>query len=569
MQLAVDDDREQAVLQRVAAEDVAEAGRDDRADAPGGSAQGACSRDEPEPKLSPGEEDLPALHLRAVEDEVRVRACRPRGSASRGRGRAARPVFSVVFRYRAGMIWSVSTFSFGSGIDPAGEGRERLGHVSVLPWRPARARPHVRPRVGDDPGDGGRRGGQRRREERPAALALPALEVAVARADARTGPARAGRRSWRCTCEQPASRQSAPAARNTSWRPSASAWRLTCLRPRDDEDADAVGDPPAAEHGRRRPQVARCAPLVHEPMNTASSRWPAMRLPGRRPMYPSAFSSAARCEASATAAGIGHATRDRHPHARVRAVGHHRLERVAVDDDRAVVGRARVAGETPPRGHGGLPGRALRRERPAVEVLEGRLVRARPARPGLPPSIDMLQTVIRSSIERARMAGPVYSNSARCRRRSPIFAMRARMMSLAVDAGGEAALHADLERLRLALEQALRGEDMLDLARADPEGEGAEGPVGGRVAVAADDGHARLGQPQLRPDDVDDPLAVRAEAEERDAELRGVAPELLDLEGGLRVDDRQVPRRGGRRVIRRGHRLDPVGAPRARGRAAR
>ena len=37
------------------------------------SAHGACSRDEPHPKLSPAEEDLAAGHLGPVEDERRRR----------------------------------------------------------------------------------------------------------------------------------------------------------------------------------------------------------------------------------------------------------------------------------------------------------------------------------------------------------------------------------------------------------------------------------------------------------------------------------------------------------------
>src|SRR4051812_48057143 len=49
--------------------------------------------------------------------------------------------------------------------------------------RGQRLDPGQRPRVGDLAPDRRRRGGQRRGEERPAALALTALEVAVRRAD--------------------------------------------------------------------------------------------------------------------------------------------------------------------------------------------------------------------------------------------------------------------------------------------------------------------------------------------------------------------------------------------------
>ena len=50
--------------------------------------------------------------------------------------------------------------------------------------------------------------------------------------------------------------------------------------------------------------------------------------------------------------------------------------------------------------------------------------------------------------------------------------------------------------------------------------------------VAADDRHARLGDAELRADDVHDPLAVGAERVERDAELGAVALERLDLARG-------------------------------------
>ena len=100
---------------------------------------------------------------------------------------------------------------------------------------------------------------------------------------------------------------------------------------------------------------------------------------------------------------------------------------------------------------------------------------------------------------------------------------------------------------------------MLDLAGADAVRQRPEGAVGRGVAVAADDGHARLGQTKLRPDHVDDPLRVRAQGVERDAELAAVVGELRDLGGRHRVDDREAARRGGRGMVRGRHR--PVRAP--------
>ena len=113
-------------------------------------------------------------------------------------------------------------------------------------------------------------------------------------------------------------------------------------------------------------------------------------------------------------------------------------------------------------------------------------------------------------------------------------------MSLAVTPGREAAVDADLVGPRRPLEQGLGGQHHLDLARADAEGERPERAMGGGVRVAADDGHARLREAELRSDDVDDALAVRAERVERDAELRAVGGQLGDLEAGLLVEDGQA-----------------------------
>ena len=53
-----------------------------------------------------------------------------------------------------------------------------------------------------------------------------------------------------------------------------------------------------------------------------------------------------------------------------------------------------------------------------------------------PPSIDMLQTVMRPSIESARIASPVYSMTWPVPPAMPISPMIARMMSFAVTPGG-------------------------------------------------------------------------------------------------------------------------------------
>src|SRR5439155_23488577 len=81
------------------------------------------------------------------------------------------------------------------------------------------------------------------------------------------------------------------------------------------------------------------------------------------------------------------------------------------------------------------------------------------------------------------------------------------------------ALVEDAHRTGPALLEGLGGQDVLDLAGPDPERERAESAVGRGMGVAADDGHPGLGQPELRPDHVDDALAIRADRVDGNAEL--------------------------------------------------
>ena len=120
---------------------------------------------------------------------------------------------------------------------------------------------------------------------------------------------------------------------------------------------------------------------------------------------------------------------------------------------------------------------------------------------------------------------------------------------LGADSRSQPPVDPDLVGPRPALEQALGRQDHLDLARADPEGQRAERAVGGGVRVAAHDRHSRLGQAELRPDDVDDPLVGRAQAVERDPELGAVVGQLLDLGGRDEVGDRQGPIVGRDRMV--------------------
>ena len=92
----------------------------------------------------------------------------------------------------------------------------------------------------------------------------------------------------------------------------------------------------------------------------------------------------------------------------------------------------------------------------------------------------------------ARTASPVYSNTWPVPPPTPILAIRARITSLAETPGASRPSMRTSYVLRPVLQQALRREHVLDLARADAEGQRAEGAVRRRVAVAAHDRHARL-----------------------------------------------------------------------------
>jgi len=128
----------------------------------------------------------------------------------------------------------------------------------------------------------------------------------------------------------------------------------------------------------------------------------------------------------------------------------------------------------------------------------------RPAR--APPSIDMLQIVMRFSIdsERTNFARVLDAITNAAARRD--LAMRYRITSLAVMPGSRRPSTTELQGLGFRLQQRLRGHDVLHFTRADAERKGAERAVGRCVAVAADDRHAGLRVALLGTDHMDDSL---------------------------------------------------------------
>jgi hypothetical protein len=157
----------------------------------------------------------------------------------------------------------------------------------------------------------------------------------------------------------------------------------------------------------------------------------------------------------------------------------------------------------------------------------------------------MLQMVIRASIDSFSMALPRYSMTWPWPPPVPIRAMTA---------GRQLAVHGHRHLLRAVLRQGLGGQHVLDLAGADAEGQRAERAMGRGVAVAADDGRARLGEAELRADDVHDALVAVAHRGEPDAELGGVLAQRLDLGAADRVGDRREDVQRRDVVVLGGHR---------------
>jgi hypothetical protein len=243
----------------------------------------------------------------------------------------------------------------------------------------------------------------------------------------------------------------------------------------------------------------------------------------------------------AVAAGRGHGRRDRGDLGGIGAPADHRADGRRVDDDLLVERRAVLGVELGPRGidlgpvvadpgERGLVGGDHAR---AAAALDGHVADRHPAlhRQALDGGAGELDDV----------AGRAVDAHVPDRRQDEV---------LGGDAAAQLALVADPHGLRLGLDEALGRQHVLDLARPDAEGQRAERAVRGRVAVAADDRHARLGQAQLRADDVDDALVLGAQAVDRDAELRAVALERLDLGAAEHVlDARRDGRAVGRHVV--------------------
>ncbi len=165
---------------------------------------------------------------------------------------------------------------------------------------------------------------------------------------------------------------------------------------------------------------------------------------------------------------------------------------------------------------------------------------------------------MRPSIDMERMAEPMYSITWPAPPLVPMMAMRCRARSLAPTPGRNSPSTRTRHILHLPRAQRLRRQHVLDFGRADAVGQGAEGAVRGGVAVAADDGEARLRAALLGADHVDDAVADVAHREELDAvlgiTLRASVSSCSRASGSLTAGHAEGLALGGRVVVGDGER---------------
>ena len=166
-----------------------------------------------------------------------------------------------------------------------------------------------------------------------------------------------------------------------------------------------------------------------------------------------------------------------------------------------------------------------------------------------PPSIDMLQMVIRCSMDSARMAGPRYSNTCPVPPPTPILASRARITSLAVTPAARRPSTRTSKVLGRRWSRVWVASTCSTSLVPMPK---ARAPKAPWVAVWESPQTIVMPgwvTPQLGADDVHDALVGAVHAVQGDAVGGAVALQPLHLGPGQLVDDRQGPVRGRHRVV--------------------
>ncbi len=234
---------------------------------------------------------------------------------------------------------------------------------------------------------------------------------------------------------------------------------------------------------------------------------------------------------------VWHALGDFHAHAGIGAVSNHRFEGRGVQCDGFVVGRAFLGGELLPAGNGFVPIRAFGGKFTPGQVLEGGFVGSdhASARAALDGHVADRHALFHR--QGADGGAGVLEHMPRAAANAD-FGNQGQDDVFGRDAGHKYSIDANFAGLGFALEQALGGQDVFDFTGADSEGQRAKRAVRGGVTVAADDGHAGLGEAEFRADDVNNASVRAGHAVQGDAEFSGVGLHLLDLGGGQGVCNR-------------------------------
>src|SRR5271156_810130 len=95
---------------------------------------------------------------------------------------------------------------------------------------------------------------------------------------------------------------------------------------------------------------------------------------------------------------------------------------------------------------------------------------------------------------------------------------------------------------------------MLHFRSSNAKSQCPESPVRAGVAIAANDGHPRLRQPEFRPDHMHDSLIRRIHVKQPHPEFFTVGLERRNLLGGNEIGNRSSARLGRNIVVDRGHR---------------
>ncbi len=209
--------------------------------------------------------------------------------------------------------------------------------------------------------------------------------------------------------------------------------------------------------------------------------------------------------------------------------------------------RALVRPQRLPVFHGHVPGGALRRLRPALEVGEREVVRRHHA--GARTAFDRHVAHRHAAFhgQAADRLAVVLDDVARAAGRADL-ADDGEDDVLRPDALRRRAVDSHTHVLGFLLRQRLRREHVLHFAGADAMRQRAEGAMGRGMAVAAYDRRARKREALLRPDHVHDALPHIELVVVFDAELGGVLGERLDLDAAFLVCD-ALAAVGGRHVM--------------------